>query len=183
MPYYRCVACRLTSYSAAGHASANICPECEAALTEDAKLYVIPAAHHAIPGAPNNVSRVLPARPEAPSEARRALVGVPLPATARADLALLVTELVTNALHHAGLANDDRIGVSLINGAGRARLAVHDGGPGFTPGLAGSNDDASVAGGFGLALVDALSNAWGVRSGTDGCTVWCEVPAEEFAAS
>ena len=182
MPYYRCATCGLTSYSAAGHASAISCPECEAALTDDAKLYVVPAAQREIPGAPHNVSRVLPARPEAASEARRALAGLPLPATAGQHLALLVTELVTNALRHAGLSSDDRIGVSLINGAGRARLAVHDGGPGFTACLPGSNDDARAAGGLGLALVEALSNAWGVRSGADGCTVWCEVPVEDPAA-
>jgi anti-sigma regulatory factor (Ser/Thr protein kinase) len=182
MPYYRCVSCGLTSYSAAGHASALICPECEAALTEDAKLYVLPAAQHVIAGAPHNLSRVLLARPEAPAEARRALVGLPLPTTTREHLAVLVSELVANALRHAGLRRDDRIGVSLINGAGRARLAVHDGGPGFTPGLAGSNDDARAAGGFGLALVEALSNVWGVRSGAEGCTVWCEVAVEDSAA-
>jgi anti-sigma regulatory factor (Ser/Thr protein kinase) len=183
MPYYRCAACELTSYGAAGHASALVCPECEAALTEDAKLYVMPAARHAIAGAPHNVSRVLLARPEAPGEARRALAGLPLPATAREQLALLVSELVTNALRHAGLSRDDRIGVSLINGAGRARLAVHDGGPGFTPGLPGTDGDARAAGGLGLVLVEELSNAWGVRSVADGCTVWCEVAVEEPAVA
>jgi serine/threonine-protein kinase RsbW len=182
MPYYRCVACGLTSYSAAGHASARICPECDAALTGDAKQYVIPAALQMVAVAPHNVSRVLLARPEAPAEARRALGDLPFPATTREDLALLVSELVTNALRHGGLSRDDRIGMSLINGAGRARLAVHDAGPGFTPGLSGSNDDPRVAGGRGLALVEALSDAWGVRSGADGCTVWCEVAVEEPAA-
>jgi anti-sigma regulatory factor (Ser/Thr protein kinase) len=182
MPYYRCVACGLTSYSSAGHASALVCPACDAALTGDAKLYVLPGAQQAIAGAPHNVSRVLLARPDAPASARRALADLPLPATTREHLVLLVTELVTNALRHAGLSRDDRIGVSLINGAGRARLAVHDGGPGFTPDQPGSNDDARAAGGFGLALVDALSNAWGVRSEADGCTVWCEVAVEDHAA-
>lgn len=182
MPYYRCAVCGLTSYSAAGHASPLACPECEAALTEDAKLYVIPAAERTMPAVSPNVSRVLLARPEAPAEARRALVGLQLPATTREDLALLVTELVTNALRHAGLSRDDRIGVSLTNGGRRARLAVHDQGPGFTPGLSGSNEDARGPGGLGLTLVEALSNAWGVRTGADGCTVWCEVAVENPAA-
>jgi signal transduction histidine kinase len=172
MPYYRCAVCGLTSYSAAGHASALMCPECEAAMTEDAKLYVLPAARHDLAGAPHNVSRVLFARPDAPEEARRALGALPLPSTTREHLTLLVTELVTNALRHAGLSRDDRIGISLVNGAGRARLAVHDGGPGFTQDATGS----------GLALVEALSNAWGVRAGADGCTVWCEIAVEDAAA-
>jgi len=170
MPYYRCAACGLTTYSAAGRSSPLICPQCEAALTEDAKLYVTP-------GATLNVSRVLLARPEAPAEARRALVGLPFDEATREDLALLMTELVTNALRHAGLSRDDRIGISLVNGAGRVRMAVHDGGPGFTPGSSNGNGGAT-AGGRGLELVEALSNAWGVRSAPDGCTVWCEVPID-----
>jgi len=170
MPYYHCAACGLMSYSAAGRSSPLICPACEAALTEDAKLYVIPGARH-------NVSRVLFARPEAPGQARRALVGLPFDAVTREDLALLMSELVTNALRHAGLSREDRIGVSLVNGAGRVRLAVHDGGPGFKPGPSNGTDEAT-AGGRGLQLVDALSNAWGVRSAADGCTVWCEVPVD-----
>jgi anti-sigma regulatory factor (Ser/Thr protein kinase) len=173
MPYYRCAACALTTYSAAGRSSPLVCPECEAALTEDAKLYVTPGANH-------NVSRVLLARPEAPAEARRALVGLPFDEATREELALLVTELVTNSLRHAGLSSDDRIGISLVNGAGRVRLAVHDGGPGFTPrpfngNGNGNGNGGATAGGRGLELVESLSNAWGVRSAPDGCTVWCEV--------
>jgi anti-sigma regulatory factor (Ser/Thr protein kinase) len=167
MPYYRCAACGLTTYSAAAYSSASLCSACEAALTEDAKLYVVPGAGH-------NVSCVLHARPEAPAEARRALVGLPFPEITREDLALLVSELVTNSLRHAGLSVGDAIGVSLINGAARARLAVHDDGPGFTPSLSGWNEP-DVAGGRGLEIVEALSDAWGVDCDPDGCTVWCEV--------
>jgi anti-sigma regulatory factor (Ser/Thr protein kinase) len=172
MPYYLCAACGLTTYSAAAYSSASMCPTCEGALTEDAKLYVVPGAHH-------NVSRVLLARPEAAGEARRALVGLPFPEITREDLALLVSELVTNSVRHAGLSARDPIGVSLINGAGRARLAVHDGGEGFTPSMSGWNGP-QVAGGRGLEIVSALSEAWGVDCDPDGCTVWCEidVPSE-----
>src|SRR5436309_4295969 len=119
MPYYRCAACGVTTYSAAAYSSCGLCAMCEAALTEDAKLYVVPGATH-------NVSCIVRARPEGAAEARRALVGLPFPEITREDLALLVSELVTNSIRHAGLTGGDPIGVSLINGAGRARLAVHD---------------------------------------------------------
>jgi anti-sigma regulatory factor (Ser/Thr protein kinase) len=171
MPYYRCATCGLTGYSAAAYASANSCPTCQAALTEDAKLYVVPGAKH-------NVSCVVLARPEAAGEARRALVTLPFPEVTREDLALLVSELVTNSVRHAGLSARDAIGVSLVNGAGRARLAVRDGGDGFTPSLSAWNGP-DVAGGRGLGIVDALSEAWGVKCDPEGCTVWCEVAVDD----
>ena len=172
MPYYRCAACGVPTYSAAAYSSANLCPSCDAALTEDAKLYVFP-------GGGSNISRILFARPEAASEARRALGDLPFPQITREDLELLVSELVTNSVRHAGLADYDPIGISLVNGAGRARLAVHDGGHGFTPTLSGWDDGPPAAGGRGLAIVDALSDAWGVDCDPEGCTVWCEVAVAE----
>ena len=167
MPYHRCADCGLTTYSAATYASASACPGCLAALTDDTKLYVTPGVNH-------DVSCTVQARPEAASEARRALVGLAFPEITRENLALLVSELVNNAVLHAGLSTRDSIGVELVNGTGRVRLTVHDAGRGF-PGAMPKPDAPLAAGGRGLAIVDALSDAWGVDSDPDGCTVWCEV--------
>ena len=52
---------------------------------------------------------------------------------------------------------------------------MHDGGPGFTP---SDGTEAGHNGGFGLAILAALADEWGVESGTDGCTVWCAMNAE-----
>jgi anti-sigma regulatory factor (Ser/Thr protein kinase) len=173
MPYHRCVACGLTSYSAAAHSSASACPTCAAALTDDSRLYLVA-------GATYDVSRTLVARPEAAADARRLLVGLALPELTRENLALLVTELVTNAVQHAGLAASDPVRVRVNNRPGGVRLAVHDGGTGFT--LAALDDhDPLLAGGRGLSIVAALSDAWGVDCGPSGCTVWCDVDVEEQA--
>jgi anti-sigma regulatory factor (Ser/Thr protein kinase) len=175
MPYYRCADCGLTSYSAAAYSSASACPTCAAHLSRGSEIHVVPGAKH-------DVSRSLVARPEAAAEARRVLLALALPEATREDLALIVTELVTNAVLHAGLSGADRVEVSLTNGAGSVRLEVHDPGPGFKcpspPSL-----DSIVAGGRGLVIVAALSDSWGIDCGDGGCTVWCRVPVDEPVAA
>ena len=173
MPYYRCAACGVTTYSAAAYSSASACPACQAALTEDAKVYVVPGAKH-------DVSCTVLTRPEAAAEARRALVGLPLPEITRENLALLVSELVTNSVRHAGLLAGDLIGVRVNNGTSRVRLAVHDGGHGFAF-TSPDSDGPLVAGGRGLLIVAALSEDWGVDCDPGGCTVWCDLAVDEQA--
>src|SRR5436305_171818 len=97
MPYHRCAACGLTSYSAAAYAAPSVCPTCSAPLSDATRLYVMPGATHTI-------KRVLAARPEAVAEARREVRGLPLGEASREQLALVVSELVTNAVLHADAA-------------------------------------------------------------------------------
>ncbi len=175
MPYYRCPACGLTGYTAAGYSTASVCPTCSAALPQDSRVYVAPGAKH-------DVRCRLPARPKAVAEARRALVGLALPRQTRDDLALVVSELVTNSIRHAGLSANDEIGLHVKNGDARVRVAVHDGGHGFTPPEPAS--DPLAVGGQGLPIVARLSEAWGVLSDRprEGCTVWCEIAVDETRA-
>jgi anti-sigma regulatory factor (Ser/Thr protein kinase) len=175
MPYHRCASCGLTTYSAATYSSASACPACLAALTDDTKLYVTPGVSH-------DVNCTVLARPEAASEARRALVGLAFPEITRENLALLVSELVTNSVRHAGVSARDGIQVELHNGGDRVRLAVHDGGDGFP--LPSYEPEAPfVADGRGLLIVAALSETWGVDSDSEGCTVWCEVAVDTAVAA
>jgi anti-sigma regulatory factor (Ser/Thr protein kinase) len=88
----------------------------------------------------------------------------------RHELALLVSELVTNSVRHAGLSAGDPIELELTSANGRVRVAVRDGGPGFDPQTAVNGD-----GGLGLEIVAAVANEWGVERDADGCTVWCAV--------
>src|SRR4051812_18705424 len=44
MPYYRCAACGLVSYSPAAHASALVCPTCSAPLSDAPKLSLVPGS-------------------------------------------------------------------------------------------------------------------------------------------
>jgi anti-sigma regulatory factor (Ser/Thr protein kinase) len=175
MPYYRCPGCGLTVHSAAAYFTARTCPDCSAALPEDARLYLTP-------GGGRSIRRVLGARPEAVGKARRALVGLPVPRSVRDRLTLLVSELVTNSIRHAGLRADEPISVHITSRAGRVRLAVHDGGPGFVPAAPAGRDPLAV-GGHGCAIVAALSDGWGVECDAGGCTVWCEVDTHEEPAT
>ena len=167
MPYYRCPACGLTVHSAAVYAAARTCPECLARLPDDAKLY---------PGASTRrtIRRVLAATPDAVGKARRAVIGLPVNQAMRDVLTLLVSELVTNSVRHAGLAPDDPISLHITSHDDRVRLAVHDGGAGFTPRENGA-PPLDAIGGRGCVIVGALSDAWGVECDATGCTVWCEL--------
>jgi anti-sigma regulatory factor (Ser/Thr protein kinase) len=173
MPYHRCAACGLTSYSAAAHAAAGVCPTCSAPLNDATRLYLTPGATHTI-------KRALGARPEAAAEARREVRALPLAQEAREQLALVVSELVTNAVLHAGAAVGDPVRLQVRVHSGRARIEVRDGGLGFDARVS-TSPDPLAPGGQGLLTVAALSDVWGVFRGPGGCTVWCEVLVEEPA--
>jgi anti-sigma regulatory factor (Ser/Thr protein kinase) len=173
MPYYRCANCGLTSYSAAGHARARVCPTCAARLSDATRVYVAP-------GVTRTIDRRLVARLEAGAEARREIVALPISQAARAQLALLVSELVNNAVLHAGAAAESQVSLHIRLRSGRVRVEVSDGGMGFEA-PAPVRPDPLAVGGHGLLIVAALSDAWGVLRGPVGCTVWCEVLVEEPA--
>lgn len=85
--------------------------------------------------------------------------------------ALLVSELVTNALRHA----TGPIGVRLVRPAGLEGVLlveVSDPLPDPPRERAARPEDES---GRGLQLVASSSRRWGTRPGTDGKTVWFEL--------
>jgi anti-sigma regulatory factor (Ser/Thr protein kinase) len=87
------------------------------------------------------------------------------------DVAVLVSEVVTNAVRHGGMGPDDTIVVHVAIGGELLRVEVCDHGPGFTPrATARSRVDG---GGNGLLLLQRLSTCWGV-AGVDGTCVWFE---------
>ena len=100
----------------------------------------------------------------------------------RDTLVLLASELITNAVRHAGpaahdpAAMDDAIHLLLEHSGRELRMSVRDHGPGFVPVKANGNGHP-VDGGRGLMLVEMLSSDWGVQSDPDGFTVWCTVDA------
>jgi anti-sigma regulatory factor (Ser/Thr protein kinase) len=170
MPYYRCPACGSMSHSVAAYSTAGVCAICGAALPDDAKLDVLPEAKF-------GVTRAMRAGLGAPAEARRVVVALPLLEQARDRLSLLVSELVTNSIRHAGLAAGDPIELRLMTENGQVWVAVRDGGPGFDRHAATNGD-----GGLGLSIVTALAEEWNVEVAADGCTVWCALDAEALAA-
>ncbi len=56
---------------------------------------------------------------------------------------------------------------------GSVRTEVHDEGPGFDPATTGTPRDNR--GGWGLFLVERLSDRWGTARDTDGTSVWFEL--------
>ncbi|MDT0343095.1 ATP-binding protein [Streptomyces litchfieldiae] len=108
----------------------------------------------------------LPAHPASVPRARRA-VAEALPHRLRPHLgnhlALLATELVTNAIRHGACPEDDEL-VELVlwPADGHYWLAVSDPGTGNRrPAVA--CPDADSENGRGLLLVDHLATAWNVR--------------------
>ena len=118
------------------------------------------------------VSLRLPGGPDAASLARRALsrLQTDLDTSMLDTVQLLVTELVTNSVRHAGSSAVD-LRVHLTDP--QVRLEVTDRGPGFefeqrVPGQ-------SPEGGWGLYLVDSLADRWGVCSAEGVSRVWAEL--------
>ncbi len=73
--------------------------------------------------------------PDSPAAARRALGDLAdhLPPRRLQDAQLLVSELVTNAIRHAGLHDGDTITLSVEASDRALRIEVSDPGPGFAP--------------------------------------------------
>ncbi|MCU1595016.1 MAG: response regulator receiver [Frankiales bacterium] len=84
------------------------------------------------------------------------------------DLSLVVTELVANAVRHAGTEME----VRLINLEDGIRLEVQDG---STRPLRPRPSTLVDEGGRGLMLVDALASRYGVEGDADGKRVWVEM--------
>ena len=82
---------------------------------------------------------------------------------------LLTSEVVTNAVVHAG-SNPT---IEVATDGGTVRVSVEDRDPGWPMAHAVPADATS---GRGMALVDALAHAWGVESlAGRGKTIWFEV--------
>ena len=89
-----------------------------------------------------------------------------------ADAELVVSELVTNSVEHAGLSADDFVRVGAAVSDGVLRLEIDN------PGAAGTiaaRDPDSERDGFGLRIVETLADAWGV-SRKGHTRVWVELP-------
>ena len=87
------------------------------------------ARHHqqTAPDTPGRLDVSLRPTRTAPRRARRALSQLRLPLPLAFDAQLLVSELVSNSVRHAGLGRDDRIRVTADWSADRLRVHVRDG--------------------------------------------------------
>lgn len=92
----------------------------------------------------------------------------------RADLSLLVSELVTNAVIHGSRRPTDSISLSLEAYDARVRATVSDSGEGFSPVSPPPKSRTDRPGGLGLVLVDKMAERWGV-AGCGQSRVWFEL--------
>jgi anti-sigma regulatory factor (Ser/Thr protein kinase) len=116
----------------------------------------------------------LPAEPHSAKAARDAVAGLdghlgPV----FGDVVLVISELVTNSVRHAGLDATEPVQRSVRVRGDTVRVAVRDPGPGFVP-PAAPQDPAHV-GGWGLVLVEQLATRWGVEHDGEANVVWCEL--------
>jgi serine/threonine-protein kinase RsbW len=95
------------------------------------------------------------------------------------DLRLLVSEVVTNSVRHARAGPESAIRVQVSTRAKTVRLEVIDQGPGFDPTPHWWAEARES--GWGLYLVDRLSDRWGVAFDS-GTRVWLEVEHPAIAA-
>jgi GAF domain-containing protein/anti-sigma regulatory factor (Ser/Thr protein kinase) len=94
-----------------------------------------------------------------------------LPSDVSGCAALLTSELVTNAVLHAGTP----MGVTLHILPDRIRVDVADGSPSF-PAIKEYGRDAAT--GRGLTLFSTLASDWGVQAVDGGKIVWFEIPVD-----
>jgi anti-sigma regulatory factor (Ser/Thr protein kinase) len=115
--------------------------------------------------------------PDSAAEARRALgeVSDHLSPRRLEDARLLVSELVTNAIRHAGLDVDDVIRLVVVTLDRALRIEVCDPGPGFE--VSEPEPDPARPSGWGLYLVRELSDRWGVEH-REQTRVWFELDRE-----
>jgi anti-sigma regulatory factor (Ser/Thr protein kinase) len=111
--------------------------------------------------------------PEAPARGRAAVAGLAktLPEDRRDVAALLVSEVITNAVLHGGAGPGSSIELKLSVTPAGFRVKVTDRGEGFEHHVPSPHPRE---GGFGLFLVDRLADRWG-QCRTEGSTVWFEL--------
>lgn len=97
-----------------------------------------------------------------------------LPEPVREDVALVVSELLGNALRHARSLHDGRLAVEWGVGDGGVEIAVTDGGSATAPiVIEPAPTDVS---GRGLSIVENVAARWGVEQHGHERTVWAVVP-------
>lgn len=124
----------------------------------------------------------LPCAPASVALARRALADELRAAGvfdhAVADAALVISELLSNAILHAYPLPGERLQVTWFVNGSSVELAVSDGGSATMP-HAGHPSPSSVSG-RGLSIVTHLCQTWGVRTDDVGLTVWAVLSAPRY---
>jgi anti-sigma regulatory factor (Ser/Thr protein kinase) len=130
-----------------------------------------------MPATEPEIELIVPAAPSAAGAARRAVASSGLVGEEQeATLLLLVSELVSNSVRHAGLRPDERIRLRARAGDAYAYVEVCDPGrSGRMPVRRQKGVGRLEPGGLGLMLVDEMADRWGVHCHDDETCVWFEL--------
>jgi serine/threonine-protein kinase RsbW len=120
------------------------------------------------------VWRFLPARAEAVPLARQLVGELDVDSATARVLALLTSEVVTNAVVHGPTGDDDQISLDARLTDDHVFVQVCDEGSDTEPAI-GRRPDPLEAGGHGLRVVERLAAAWGTRLDEIRC-VWFRLP-------
>ena len=116
---------------------------------------------------PSRIELRIPVGSIGPALARAAVPTVvpPLPAATMADLQLLVSELVSDAIERSGARaiEDIRVCVTTADGTVRVELSAPSGLP------------RPTADGWGRLLLDRLAARWGYDDQPGGARIWFEM--------
>jgi anti-sigma regulatory factor (Ser/Thr protein kinase) len=119
----------------------------------------------------------VPAGPGAAATARAALsrLGVPLMDGRLADAKLAISEVVTNAVTHGRLRDGiDTVRITVGDHGDRVRVTVEQVTAAEDVAMAQPRVDVPKPGGFGLNLLDQITDDWGYEAGPPG-VVWFEL--------
>jgi anti-sigma regulatory factor (Ser/Thr protein kinase) len=118
----------------------------------------------------------LPLDADAPAAARAALAGLRsrVSPAVLSDAQLVVSELVTNSVLHSGAPATEFVQLYVDLTDTTVRLEVAD--PGRRDAIAPLDGDTTREGGFGLNLVRAVAEFWGLEQAAAGGTrVWAQL--------
>jgi anti-sigma regulatory factor (Ser/Thr protein kinase) len=118
----------------------------------------------------------LPPRPDAASRARKFMTdfcqAAELPPSLCQTAALLVSELVTNAVIHGRTTAT----VEVHRPADTLRVTVRDDNPALP--AVGDAPDFNAENGRGLLIVSKLAERWGIEAGDGGKAIWFELAVD-----
>lgn len=112
--------------------------------------------------------------PEARHGARHVLAEWAIPDDASYTIALIISELATNAVRHARVPGRCFEVALTYDGEKTVEIEVSDASP-HHPVAVLNTPDAEATSGRGLPLVEALSDAWEIREREYGKTLWARV--------
>lgn len=128
-------------------------------------------------------SFLIPGGTGASAMARRSVISIEagLPLQVRHRVALVLSELIANAVQHGGAGPGQEIEVRIESSALRLRVEVID------PGWGGISPPQRIQhpdGGYGLLLVEHLCDEWGREATADGGSLaWFELELDGLGDS